>query len=227
MNELQIGNIQQLGNYYGGTVTSGGAGGLGQYLCRDTRPARVRLTEQVKRNEDQIAALTAKNDELRAALAELDAHPAIEKISDILRKLLPALLFCLVLPSLASAQTPVIASTVKAVFTASPDHATVVEGNPLVLNYILDTITMTRPVPTGPLVGGALALSIPLGKPTPDASNTITVAVPTLFSGLSNGVYTSTVTAVGPGGATAVSPMSDPFVRLGSPRPAGKPSVGQ
>lgn len=145
------------------------------------------------------------------------------------RSVLSALLLpaWLVLAStVAQAQvTNVIASTVKAQFTASTDHNVVVEGNPLVLNYILDTITMTRPVPTGPLVGGALALSIPLGKPTPDASNVITVPVPTLYSGLGNGVYTSTVTAVGPGGATGVSPASDPFVKLGAPKAAGKPSI--
>lgn len=128
--------------------------------------------------------------------------------------------------TVAQAQvTNVIASTVKVQFTASTDHNIVVEGNPLVLNYILDTITMTRPVPTGPLVGGALALSIPLGKPTPDAGSVITVPVPTLFSGLANGVYTSTVTAVGPGGATGVSAASDPFVKLGAPRAVGKPSI--
>lgn len=131
----------------------------------------------------------------------------------------------LFLPALVQAQTPVIGTTVKVAFTASADHTVIVEGNPAVLNYILDTITMTRPVPTGPLVGGALALSIPLGKPTPDASNTITVAVPTLFSGLPNGIYTSTVTAVGPGGATAVSAASDSFLKLGPPRATGKPSI--
>jgi hypothetical protein len=72
-------NLAQLQQWGGNTPT----------YVRDTRPARVRLSERLQRNEDTITTLTAANDELRAAIAELDAHPAIEKISDLLRKLLP------------------------------------------------------------------------------------------------------------------------------------------
>ena len=41
-----------------------------------------------------------------------------------------------------------------------------------------------------------------LGKPTPDATSTITVDRATLFGGLAAGQYLAAVKAIGPGGQT-------------------------
>lgn len=75
-------------------MLGGGAGAYGQQLqqyfpaVRDSRPVRVRLTEKLKANADQIATLTAQNDAITATLADLDEHPYVERIGDAIRKLL-------------------------------------------------------------------------------------------------------------------------------------------
>lgn len=137
------------------------------------------------------------------------------------------LAFCVLLaPLSAQAQTiPVITSGVHVTFTASVDHTVVVEGAAVLTGYQLDSLTMTRPVQTGPLVAGAIALTLQLGKPTPGPGNTIDVAVPSLYSGLVNGVYTATVAAFGPGGVGLKSAVSDPFLKLGPAAAPGKPSI--
>jgi hypothetical protein len=51
-------------------------------------------------------------------------------------------------------------------------------------------------------------VSSDLGKPTPDASNTITVDRSALFNALATGSYLATVTAIGPGGQTQGAPVT-------------------
>jgi regulation of enolase protein 1 (concanavalin A-like superfamily) len=74
-------------------------------------------------------------------------------------------------------------------FTANSDHATAVT------KYRLDIFASgANPLTATPLK------SSDLGKPTPDASSTITVDRGTFFATLAAGSYVATVSAVGPGG---------------------------
>jgi hypothetical protein len=70
---------------------------------------------------------------------------------------------------------------------------------------------------------GAIAWTQDLGKPTPDATNTIEVLIPR-FGTLARGTYVISITTNGPGGATP-SAASDPFSVTGSPAAPGKPIV--
>lgn len=115
----------------------------------------------------------------------------------------------------AAAQTPVTATSGVA-FTAPANWNDVVGGVPVVSSYQLDVMTQT---PTG-----ALAFSIGLGKPTPDAANLITVKPIAQLGALAQGTYVATVSAVGPSGR-ATSLPSDPFVRVGLPLAPGKPTL--
>lgn len=103
-----------------------------------------------------------------------------------------------------------------AIFTASADHATVVNGVAVVESYQLDLVTTAA--------GGALALTVSLGKPTPSPTNEITADIASSVAKLATGAYVATVVAVGPGGAGRSAP-SDPFFRLGTPAPPGRPSL--
>jgi hypothetical protein len=123
------------------------------------------------------------------------------------------LAFCLALFLLAADVRAQTAPT--AVFTASPDHNAVVGGVAIVASYQLDMMHASAT--------GALAFSKGLGKPTPDASNTISVAIPE-FLAQPSGVYVGTVSAVGPGGAGKSAP-SDPFAWVTAPAQPGKPSI--
>ena len=118
----------------------------------------------------------------------------------------------LVVASPADAQT---INPTQIQFAASPDHNLTVGATPVVSNYQLDVITTAA--------GGALAFTVNLAKPTPDASNLITANV-TQLTALANGLYTGSVSAVGPGGATKSVP-SDPFGRVGPPAAPGKPTA--
>jgi hypothetical protein len=80
-------------------------------------------------------------------------------------------------------------------FHASADNATVT-------SYRLDISAAGADPNTATPVS-----SLDLGKPTPDASNTITVSAPTFFSALAPGSYQLTVTAISPSG-TGRSPAS-------------------
>jgi len=126
----------------------------------------------------------------------------------------------LVLPCSVSAQTPVVTSTATLSFSASADHAVVIGGVPKVASYQLDTLCTPVGQPT-PVPG----FSLSLGKPTPDSSNTITVARIPNFGTLPEGVCTASVSAIGGGGGIGKSPASDPFVFLKAPSAAGKPGV--
>lgn len=77
------------------------------------------------------------------------------------------------------------------VFTASADHAT------NVTSYMFKVFAAAaNPATATPIVSSSL------GKPTPDASNTITVDRSALFNALAAGSYIATVTAIGPTGQT-------------------------
>lgn len=129
-------------------------------------------------------------------------------------------------PVAAAAQTP----SYKATFTASPDHSTVEQQVPLVDRYELLVFAP----------GSTTALpAIPLGKPTPDATNLITVTVngslvalpasPTCNPTTPTAAqcYTAKVRAVGLGGE-GVSALSDPFPLVPrSPSAAGKPGISR
>lgn len=103
-----------------------------------------------------------------------------------------------------------------AVFTASSDHAMVINGVAVVESYQLDLVTTAT--------GGALTLTVSLGKPVPSPTNEITVDISPSVAKLATGTYVATVVAVGPGGAGRSAP-SDPFFRLGTPAPPGRPSL--
>jgi chitinase len=76
-------------------------------------------------------------------------------------------------------------------FTASADHAT------LVTSYRLDIFAPGANPNTATPVA-----TKNLGKPTPDASNTITSDQSALFTALAAGSYQATVTAIGAGGSS-------------------------
>ena len=86
------------------------------------------------------------------------------------------------------------------VFTASPDHAT------LVINYELRIYASGA----NPNTATPIATSN-LGKPTPDANNDITVNQATFFSSLTVGNYVAAVAAVGTGGSSVSTGVT--FIR--------------
>jgi hypothetical protein len=119
--------------------------------------------------------------------------------------------------SVASAQTPTVVTANSGIaFVASADHNVTVGGVAVVTSYQVDVIAAQGTTATG--------FSLGLGKPSPDASNTITVQPLAQFGGLLQGVYTMTVSAIGPGG-NGVSAASDPFVRVLPARAPGKPAA--
>lgn len=84
-----------------------------------------------------------------------------------------------------------------AIFQASADHAT------LVNSYRLDVfLSGANPAVATPVS------SVSLGKPTPDATNTITVNEATFFAALAPGSYIATVSAIGSGGSSRSAPAS-------------------
>ena len=88
----------------------------------------------------------------------------------------------------------------KAVFQASPDHAT------LVTSYRLDVFA------NGATPGSATPIATSnLGKPTPDANNDITVDRATFFSALAPATYLATVSAIGSSGESRSAAIT--FVR--------------
>jgi len=101
-------------------------------------------------------------------------------------------------------------------FTASADQNTVgFDGNPLLTNYFATYCLAATPT--------ACPITIDLGKGTPDATNTITVTGGTLLWSMltPNVAYTATVSAVGPGGASAPSNSVGPFGVESAPRGVG------
>ena len=125
----------------------------------------------------------------------------------------------LALASPLAAQTVTNPTTLQ--FTASPDHnATTSDGQALVSRYDLSFYTVGG---TSPL------LTYSLGKPTPDASNTITVSLDAVVTtwpppGVT---YEARVTAVGPGGSSDSLPSNTFSMGLtcGSTLASGSASV--
>lgn len=114
------------------------------------------------------------------------------------------------LASAAEAQTVVNPSTLS--FTASADHATVIGGIAVLTNYEARYSD-----------GATVVLVVNLNKPTPNASNTI--SVPLTSAGLpKNKPLTVAVFAIGPGGSSG-SANSSPFAYLAAPAAVGNISV--
>jgi hypothetical protein len=91
----------------------------------------------------------------------------------------------------------------QAVFTASPDHASVT-------SYVLEIDRFAD---------GSVVRTTDVGKPTPNGQNDITVAL--TKTGLSNNVnYVFNIIAVGPGGSTRSATPSNPFAWADAPAPA-------
>ncbi len=83
------------------------------------------------------------------------------------------------------------------VFTASPDHAT------LVTSYELRIYAAGA----NPNTATPIAISN-LGKPTPNANNDITVALSSFFVSLAPGNYVAAVAAIGAGGSSVSTGVS-------------------
>lgn len=71
---------------------------------------------------------------------------------------------------------------------------------------------------------GAIALTVGLGKPTPNAAGLISVPVVQLATLTPNVLYTATVKAIGPDGA-GVSAASNPFGKSAPQIPSGPTNV--
>jgi hypothetical protein len=86
------------------------------------------------------------------------------------------------------------------VFTASPDHATLVTSYELRIYASGADPNTATPVATSNL-----------GKPTPGANNDITVSQPSFFSALAPGNYVAAVAAIGSGGSSLSTAVT--FIR--------------
>jgi hypothetical protein len=111
----------------------------------------------------------------------------------------------------ASAQFVSLIPTSKLAFTASPEHSTVFsDGTPVLVKYVATYCQKTAPT---------TCVQVDLGKPTPDATSTITI--PNFFGTLTPNIeWTVSVVAVGSGASSnpAAAPGSFAF---------GKPSTPQ
>lgn len=114
--------------------------------------------------------------------------------------------------SVASAQ-----NSTTAVFTASPDHSVSVAGTAVLTAYDLVLAASAAPA--------TVISTTDLGKPTPDASNQISVSIVAALSPLPSGQYIARIVARGPGGTNA-TPSSDPFLVFRAPAaPPAKPAI--
>ena len=119
-----------------------------------------------------------------------------------------------------TAQGTVAVNPTQVVFTASADHNTVdLNGAALVAGYTLNAYLASAPT-------GAIVATQALGKPTPDASSNITVALSSAFlAGLTAETkYVAMVAATGPDGS-GVSAASNPFGLVVAPKAAGAPVI--
>lgn len=133
----------------------------------------------------------------------------------MLRKTLWVLAFVLI-PICVNAQTINNPSTVQ--FTASADQNTIQNGVAVLSSYEVRLYSQD---------GVTKINSLDIGKPTPDAANTITFSqLKNVYSSAPVGSYTIKVAAVGPGGANE-TPASDPFTVLppAPSAPTGKPVI--
>jgi hypothetical protein len=130
-----------------------------------------------------------------------------------------AVAICVLSPCLASAQTTgatiVVLPTSTIQFAASSDHNTQFAGAPVLTSYKLVYCLKADQA--------QCPLTLDLGKPVPDANNTITAG--TVFGTIApNTEYVAKVIAVGPGGETP-TPFTDPFGVPGPPAVPGNPVV--
>lgn len=117
----------------------------------------------------------------------------------------------------AWAQTAV--NPTRAEFTASSDHNVMLPDiGPKLTRYEVELVLQgaTDPVQI-----------VDVGKPTPDGNNLITVTIPALLSIAMDTMHVAYVVAVGPGGRSARSEASNPFLRLGAPAAPGRLTVAQ
>lgn len=118
---------------------------------------------------------------------------------------------------LASAPAQAQTGTWMLTFTASTDHNRVEYNNPVVDHYEL----MVSPSDG---TGGGFTKN--LGKPTPSATNDITVNINTEVLALNPGDYVGRVKAVGVGGEAVSNPSSPFLLRVSAPSaPATAPTI--
>ncbi len=132
---------------------------------------------------------------------------------------LGAAALCL-LPAFAQAQTITTIMPGDGIsFTASLDHDVLVGTGatavPKVSGYRLELSLASAP--------NVATKTVALGKPTPDASKTITVKPIAEFATLADEVYVLRIIAFGPD-QSAGSVVSDPLPRVGPPAAPGKPT---
>lgn len=122
-----------------------------------------------------------------------------------------SLFVLLCLPATSLAQTVTNPTLVE--FTPSADHAVLnsLTGVPVVTNYEFDAVAQNSV--------GAIALTVGLGKPAPNAAGLISVSIAQLSTLTPNVIYTAVVKAIGPDGA-GVSAPSNPFGRVAPLVPA-------
>jgi len=128
-----------------------------------------------------------------------------------MRVLFPLVIGMMLMASGVFAQTTIVNPT-KIEVPASADHGTTFGSTPILSKYETLVVRQTDT--------GTVLQVVDNGKPTPNASNILTLAMPT---GLPNNVLLQVaVRASGPGGATT-SVLSDPFGVVGPPAAPGKP----
>jgi hypothetical protein len=134
-----------------------------------------------------------------------------------MKSLILVLLALIVLAAPLHAQTPVTASS-KVSFTDADATAVAADGVTALISYYEVRFT--------PTAGCAIVAPLQIGKPSADATGTITAPVSTFGTLPANCVYTAVLAAVGPGGE-GVSAPSSPFVRvvLRAPVAPSKPAV--
>lgn len=118
----------------------------------------------------------------------------------------------------AWAQATIVSATSGVSFTASTDHSAVdAFGQPRVTRYDLDILNQATSV---------VVTTVNLGKPTPNASNVITVDPVAAFGTLAAGVlHVARVRAVNPSASSVPSANTGPF-GIPAPLPApGAPSL--
>jgi hypothetical protein len=125
----------------------------------------------------------------------------------------------LVVVLLGSAAPAVAQSVVlnprQVVFTASPDHNTLVGGQPLVVRYDLRHF----------LVGASSPVTTQdIGKPTPDGSSQCVASI-TALPLSTTAQYVAKVAAVGPSGEGVSAASSNTYFFVGPPAPGTSVSV--
>jgi hypothetical protein len=101
-------------------------------------------------------------------------------------------------------------------FQKSADHDAQVTGSTtwVLTGYVVMVCT-----------GSTMTTQANVAKPTPDASGNIIVPVPNASLLAKNTQYYTRVYAVGPGGTSAPSVASSPFVMAGAPAAPGAPTI--